>query len=203
MLEINNRYHRKVINIWLRFFEYKFGGLFIGKGSSLNSKLSFGNGTRVNGKIIIKGTAIIQIGKYCALGDGIKIISSNHSIETVNLQFDLNKKIGGRFIEGEKKGVIIGHNVWLGDNSIILPGVKIGNGAIVGAGSVVTKEVAPYTLVAGNPAKFIKNRFNIDLADQVDELEWWNWPIPKMKQNKDLFIIDSESKLALALKNLK
>ena len=71
--------------------------------------------------------------------------------------------------------VEVGHDVWLGHGAIVLPGVTIGNGAVVGAGAVVTDDVAPYTVVAGVPAKPIRRRFSAEVARRIEATEWWDW----------------------------
>jgi virginiamycin A acetyltransferase len=146
-------------------------------------------GTRINGKIVIKGKGACTIGKYCAIGEDIKIITSNHDTNNINLQYSLQKKIGIKPTISPKKGVKMGHNVWIGDNVIILSGVEIGNGAVLAAGSVVTKDVAPYSIIGGVPAKFIKFRFNKEKIQKIEKSEWWDWSIDKMKRNKTFFEI--------------
>lgn len=81
----------------------------------------------------------------------------------------------------------IGNDVWIGANAIILPGVKIGNGAIIAAGAVVTKNVEPYAIVGGVPAKFIKYRFSKEEINQLEEIKWWEWSIEKIEKNIELF----------------
>lgn len=177
---------------WFRFL-LKFknlrdsSGIFIGKKSIIANNTNIGKGTRINGKIIIKGKGNCTIGNYVAFGDGIKIITSNHKTDAVILQYALIKNIGLIPKEGHNKHVNIGHNVWIGDNTIILPGVNVGNSAIIGAGSVVTKDVPPYAIVGGSPAKLIKMRFSKEKIEELESLNWYNWPIEKLKANKNLF----------------
>ena len=82
-----------------------------------------------------------------------------------------------------KGNTVIGNDVWLGYRSTILPGVTIGDGAIIGMGSVVTKDVPPYSIVGGNPAKVIKLRFEPDEIETLLELSWWDWPLEKITEN--------------------
>ena len=77
--------------------------------------------------------------------------------------------------------------MWIGANVIILPGVKIGNGAIIAAGAVVTKDVEPYAIVGGVPAKLIKYRFKKEEINQLEEIKWWNWSIEEIERNIELF----------------
>lgn len=82
-----------------------------------------------------------------------------------------------------KGDTVIGNDVWLGYHAVIMPGVTIGDGAIVAAESVVTKDVEPYTIVGGNPAKEIKKRFSEAEIQHLLRLEWWNWDIETITQN--------------------
>jgi len=162
-------------------------GVFISKGSSIVNGTSIGDGSRFNGPVKIKGAGKCNIGKYVAAGENILMITSNHKIDQVNLQYALSKKIGVQASHSDKKDIHIGHNVWIGDRAIILPGVTIGNGAIIGAGSVVTKNVPGYGVVAGTPAKLIKYRLSQEKINELEKLEWWDWSLDKMKENKQIF----------------
>lgn len=177
-----------LFNWVLKFFNFRNRtGLFISKGSRISQRTIIGDGSRINGKIIIKGRGVCEIGKYVAFGDGIKIITSNHNLNQVNLQYALSKKIGILPKHDSKMGVIIGHNVWIGDNVIILPGVKVCNGAVIGAGSVVTKNVQAYAVVSGVPARLRKFRFSQDKIDEIERTSWWNWSTNEMRNNIDFF----------------
>lgn len=81
-----------------------------------------------------------------------------------------------------KGDIVVGNDVWIGYQSCILSGVTIGNGAIIGAKSVVTKDVPPYAIVAGNPAKFIRYRFPQETIDKLEHLAWWDWDISVIKE---------------------
>jgi acetyltransferase-like isoleucine patch superfamily enzyme len=99
----------------------------------------------------------------------------------------------------EFKRVTIGHDVWIGTRSIIMGGVSIGNGAIIGAGAVVTKDVPPYAVVAGVPAKVVRYRFDAEEIEKLEEIKWWDRDISWLRQNADLFhqvdeFLSSESK---------
>lgn len=85
------------------------------------------------------------------------------------------------FQERESKTTNIGNDTWLGHGAIILPGVQVGDGAIVAAGSVVTKNVSPYAIVAGVPAKVIKYRFSEEIIEKLKYIQWWDWPIEDIK----------------------
>lgn len=163
------------------------GADLVPDGSNIKAVLFVGAGTRINGPITVKGGAPCRIGKYCALGDGLKIITSDHGSDLVNLNALLQKKITGSTGHISKGGVTIGNNVWIGDEAIILSGVRVGNGAIIGAGAIVTKDVPRYSVAVGSPAKVIKERFRSEMMDLLDKLEWWNWTLEEMKANSFLF----------------
>ena len=82
-----------------------------------------------------------------------------------------------------KGDTVVGNDVWIGYEALIMPGVKIGNGAIVSSRSVVTADVPPYTIVGGNPAKPVKARFEPDVVRRLEALAWWDWPIETITRN--------------------
>jgi len=157
-------------------------GVLIKKKSEIVNGTIIGDGSCINGKIVIKGRGSCTIGKYCAFGDEIRLITSNHKSSDIVLQYALSKKIGLKANTDQRDGITIANNVWIGDRVIVLPGVTIGNGSIVAAGSVVTKNVPPYTVFAGVPAKFIKYRFTEKEIKEQERLQWWNWSLDQMKQ---------------------
>ena len=125
------------------------------------------------------------IGKFCQIAHGTTFImgAANHRLGSAttypfNVMGGVWREISTPHIEElpHKGDTVIGNDVWLGRNCTILPGVKIGNGAIVAAYSVVTKDVAPYTVVGGNPARFLKRRFDDGTAALLEELRWWDLP---------------------------
>lgn len=126
----------------------------------------------------------LTIGKFCSLASGVRFIMgpANHRLSSITT-YPFNV-FGGIWAEmtpphlsqlPHKGDIIIGNDVWIGRNSVIMPGVHIGDGAIIAAYSVVTKSVAPYTVVGGNPASVIKKRFDEELISLLLELQWWNF----------------------------
>lgn len=129
------------------------------------------------------------IGKFCAIASGTKFImgAANHRISSATTYpfhvfgGEWSKRTPEHLSQLPYKGdTVIGNDVWIGRESTILPGVKIGDGAIIGAYSVVTKDVSPYSVVGGNPAKFIKKRFGDELINILLKLKWWDFEPEKL-----------------------
>lgn len=131
------------------------------------------------------GDANLKIGKFCSIAEDVVIIAnSSNRISLVttypfNAFFDKAATIEASF---PKNSITIGHDVWIGVGATILPGVSVGNGAIIGANSIITKDVPAYAIVAGNPAKVLRKRFSEQIIDQLEEIKWWDWPIEKIEQ---------------------
>jgi len=128
------------------------------------------------------------IGKFCQIATGVKFIMNGGNHATNGLSTYPFKIFGHAWAEAElnppvKGDTFIGNDVWIGNSVTIMPGITIGDGAIVASCSVVTKNVAPYTVVGGNPAQVIRSRFNEDVVQRLINLQWWNWPIEKISKN--------------------
>ena len=117
-----------------------------------NSRLIVGEGTFIGEFNNIRATGgEIKIGKYCNISQHCSLVASNHSIAK-------DKYISEQPWDETRTGIVLGDDVWIGANSVVLPGVTIGRGAVIGAGSVVTKDIPEYAIAVGNPAKVIKYR---------------------------------------------
>lgn len=127
----------------------------------------------------------LTIGKFSLIGGNtIFMLAMDHRIDTVSAYpFDmLYDESGSRYKVVTSKGdITVGHDAWIGLDSLVLSGVTIGHGAVVGARSVVTKSVPPYGIAAGNPAKFIRYRFDEATIAKLLEIAWWDWPIEKIR----------------------
>lgn len=122
---------------------------------------------------IAQGTSI---GNYCSIATHAIIGAMPHHLDWLTT-FPVGQKAEARSIETR-----ISHDVWIGANAIVLAGVKVGLGAVIGAGAVVTKDVEPYAIVAGNPAKLLRYRFPKETRDALLNSHWWQRPIEEVKQ---------------------
>ncbi len=137
----------------------------------------------------------IHIGKYTSIGSNIEIIlDMNHDynslyqgiVPELSSNEDSRRKLGQILKRIVRKGqLLIGNDVWIGDSVIILGGVRIGDGAVIAAGSVVVKDVPPYAVVGGNPARIIKYRFPLDVIEKLCRIEWWNWSGKQISERKE------------------
>lgn len=132
------------------------------------------------------------IGRFCSIGCGAKFLfnSANHTVSSLSTypfplffeEWELEKK--NVTDSWDNKGdIIIGNDVWIGYEAVIMAGVTIGDGAIIGARAVVTKDVSPYTIVGGIPAKSIRKRYSEETIDLLTELKWWDWPEERIAKN--------------------
>lgn len=132
------------------------------------------------------------IGRFCSIGCGAKFLfnSANHTVSSLSTypfplffeEWELEKK--NVTDSWDNKGdIIIGNDVWIGYEAVIMAGVTIGDGAIIGACAVVTRDVSPYTIVGGIPAKSIRKRYSEETIDLLTELKWWDWPEERIAKN--------------------
>lgn len=126
------------------------------------------------------------IGKFCQIATYVKFVmngGSHHLGGFSSFPFIIFQSYWPEvpFIENRKKDTVIGNDVWIGYDATIMPGVTIGDGAIIGTRAVVTKDVAPYEIVGGNPAQVIRKRFDEETIDFLLKLQWWNWPIEQIQ----------------------
>jgi len=149
-----------------------------------------------SGRISSLSNTKIRIGKFTSIANGIQIIGALHRshISTYALPRMLSLSDRENYKHGRSRGDIsIGNDVWIGVNTTILSGVNILDGAIVGAGSVVTKDVLPYAVVAGVPARVIRMRFSESEISMLLSEQWWNWDYKKIVANMSHFYDESLS----------
>jgi acetyltransferase-like isoleucine patch superfamily enzyme len=133
----------------------------------------------------------IEIGSFCSIARYVSIQEDYHNTQRLTTySFEKNIfSIPEREDASITKGKIsIGHDVWIGAGAQIMSGVRIGNGAVIAAGAIVVKDVPDYAIVAGNPAEIKKFRFDDKTVEQLLELKWWDWPIEKIKQERNFFL---------------
>lgn len=134
------------------------------------------------------------IGKFCAIAKGIEFVmnGANHRMCSVTTYpFNI---MGGGWEKATpsldnlplKGDTVVGNDVWIGQNVTVMPGIHIGDGAIIAANSVVTKDIPAYVIAGGNPCQIIKKRFNEELTEYLLQLQWWNWPGEKIFENLDV-----------------
>lgn len=172
-----------------------FGGYnFIGNNAILDGEIGFGSyigdNSRISGKI----------GKFCSIAPDVKVVSYFHPTDTIvstHPLFYSNKNCVGlkpfyeksiyeetRFADKDKKyHIVIGNDVWIGNGTTIIAGVTIGDGAVIAAGAVVTKNIEPYAVVGGVPAKEIKKRFTEKQIEELLNFKWWDKDIKWLKEN--------------------
>ena len=141
------------------------------------------------------------IGKFCAIAEGVKFImnGANHRMDGITT-YPFNilgggwEKVTPTIKQLPFKGdTVIGNDVWIGQNVTIMPGVKVGDGAIIAANSTVVKNIEPYTIYGGNPAKFIKKRFSDEKVEFLLNLQWWNWDEEKIFNNLEMLTSETDN----------
>ena len=130
-----------------------------------------------------------EIGKFSAIAANARINALEHPLERIT-QHKLSYRPNEYFrwlgvdqdfrARRQGKTVRIGHDVWIGHGAVVMPGIVIGNGAVVGANAVVTRDVAPYDIVAGVPARPLRARFSPGIAARIETLAWWDWPVARL-----------------------
>jgi virginiamycin A acetyltransferase len=164
--------------------------------SKIGSRTSIGRYSKIRDAVI---------GSYCSISWDVTIGAINHPLNTISTHsFTYKKQFGivARDINVSKQITTIGHDVWIGCNAIILPGVSVGNGAIIGAGAVVTKDVKPYSIVVGVPAQHLRYRFDKEICFKLNETKWWELPDEVLKANLEMFREDLNEETILKILNL-
>ena len=135
----------------------------------------------------------VTIGSFCSIASYCAVGGGNHPMDAVSTSpvfYAGHNSLGKNFAnipEVENKGVVIGNDVWIGETVFINDGVKIGTGAVIGSHSVVTKDVPPYAIVAGAPAKILRYRFDDKTVEKLLESKWWEWSDDRISELADSF----------------
>jgi acetyltransferase-like isoleucine patch superfamily enzyme len=163
-------------------------------GSIIVGKKTYG--IKSNSILGATKSSTVEIGSYCSIAPGVAILAHVEHPTYLPSTFPLRTILFKRRVQSDQvfnadaitRGpIIIGHDVWVGQNAIILSGVSIGNGAVIGAGSVVAKDVEPYAIVAGNPARFVRYRFPAETIAKLQAVEWWGLPDESIKRLEEYF----------------
>lgn len=132
------------------------------------------------------------IGKFCSIAKGVEFVmnGANHPMNGISAFpfgiFIENKPTIPKEIVPNKGNTVIGNDVWIGQNATFMPGVKVGDGAIIGSNAVVAKDVPPYSIAVGNPARVVKMRFDEKTIEKLLEIRWWDLPIEVIEENFEL-----------------
>jgi hypothetical protein len=131
------------------------------------------------------------IGKFCSIASHVRINPGNHPMERASQSHITYRASAYWPVEADEAAffarrralpVSIGHDVWIGHGAVILPGRRIGTGAVVGAGTILTRDVAPYTIVVGNPGRVVRRRFPEAIAERLQALAWWDWDHARLRR---------------------
>ena len=157
------------------------------RGCNISGKVTVGKRSCLWGPNISIYGAVngVEIGRYCSVAQGVLIYEYNHRIHSPSTYLVNQNLFSGAMQEdiSSKGKVSIGNDVWIGARAIILSSVNVGDGAVIGAGSIVAHDVLPYSIVAGNPAKVIGYRFETDVIDALLTLKWWDYPEKIIREN--------------------
>ena len=170
----------------------------LGRYTAIGARTIFAESTMGDYSYVVNDANVIytKIGKFCSIAAMTRINPGNHPMHRAS-QSHFTYRAAAYFDDAEDDEaffdwrrahvVTIGHDVWIGHGAIVLAGRNIGTGAVVAGGAVVTKDVAPYTIVAGNPARPVRRRFAEDIAERLQNLAWWDWEHARLRAALDDF----------------
>ncbi|HXU93486.1 MAG TPA: CatB-related O-acetyltransferase [Gallionella sp.] len=137
-------------------------------------------------------SARLTIGKHCSIEKGVSILLGGEHrtgwVTTYPFERSFHEAGGSAGHPHSKGDVTIGNDVWIGMGATILSGVTIGDGAVIVAHSLVTKDVPPYAIAGGNPARVVRSRFSVDVVRKLQAIAWWDWPIEKIEEGVPLLM---------------
>lgn len=156
-------------------------------GNPLYSRYEIGEWSYGNPSVLSWGeNSKLAIGKFCSIADEVVImLGGEHRTDWVTTYPFSAIFADASCFSGHPKSkgdVVIGNDVWIGRHALILSGVEIGDGAVIGAHSVVAKDIPPYAIVVGNPARIIRLRFNVQQVEALRRIAWWNWSLEAIQQ---------------------
>ena len=170
----------------MRFFLLIILTLF-SQTAAWGNLLSMGQGSYGNPEVLSwgEGTCAI-VGKYCSIAPGVTLmLGGEHRVDWVTTYPFSALWPEAKHIQGHPKtkgNILIGNDVWIGKDALILSGVTVGDGAVIAAKAVVAKNVPPYAIVGGNPARIIRYRFEPEIVQKLLKAAWWDWPMSEIKQ---------------------
>ena len=161
-------------------------------GSSFggHATTTIGDHTWFAGPVTVDGEGRADFGRWVAIGTGLAIITSDHDVTATSLHFGLADLVGLDRPIGTVGHVTVGNGSWIGDRVTILCGGAVGDGAIVGAGSIVTKPVPPFSIAVGAPARVVRRRFPDAMVTTLLDLAWWDWDDDRIRRNRRFFAAD-------------
>jgi acetyltransferase-like isoleucine patch superfamily enzyme len=186
-----------------RFKNFDQGYLAVVKSTACGTNVRVGRGSLIEESQIGSYSYIshfaeifrTRIGNFCSIGHGSRIgvgLHPTHFVSTSPVFYSSRREAGISFVSTDliemNMNVVIGHDVWVGANVVILDGITIGTGAIIGAGAVVTRDVAPYTVALGVPARPQKKRFTDEQINQLLRSNWWEWSHEKLEKHAADFL---------------
>ena len=167
------------------------------KNTIIGNRTSIGRYTKIQDSVI---------GNYCSISWDVSIGALNHPMSRISTNAFTYRKMFGIVKENKEiynMKTIIGNDVWIGCNAVILAGVTVGDGAVIAAGAIVTKDVEPYSVVGGVPAKHIKYRFDKKTIKELEKLKWWELDDEMIKKNISLFEKDLNNDILEKIKEIK
>jgi virginiamycin A acetyltransferase len=208
MTNLFSRLISSIVNQRLRFERYGRGEAMIGrdveglKHVSLAGKCAIGRGTVFTGEVNIGyGVTIsannyivgpVSIGNYTQIGANVGIHAKDHPTAFLSIYINKNLFDGQLNQHCLVAPIQIGNDVWIGQGCVVLKGVRIGDGAIIGAGSIVTQDIPPFSIAVGNPARVVRQRFSENLISLILKLNWWTKSVDELKEMEELFHINIE-----------
>jgi virginiamycin A acetyltransferase len=178
--------------------------IILNYGDDKGGWINIGRGSHIGADCLLNTNCVnLSVGNFSMISSNFSAHGCRHTISHIS-NYCVPKgpfKFFGVLWDAAES-INIGNDVWIGDNVKCLMGVSIGNGCVVGTGSVITKNLEPYGIYAGNPAKFIRYRFEREKINFLQSLEWWNWDFNKIKEKKDIFKIGINDLSVLELKKL-
>lgn len=219
MFSKDNFIRQFIVKIWRLIFivNYRINHIYLSRTTAFNLSTRIGQYSKFGKRVSINDSEIgsytyisenskldnCRIGKFCSIASDVKVISSTHPtrnfVSTSPVFHSLKKQCGITFVKErlfdeilsvDGRTVIIGNDVWIGQGAKIIGGHTIGDGSIVAAGAVVTKDIPPYAIVGGVPAKIIRYRFDQDQIKQLLSLKWWNknedWIMKHLSEFEDV-----------------